>query len=194
MSSEQFHKLTLGNPPRQLAKKVLPFLNNNSLILDCGCGAGNDTFLFISQGHRVIALDNNVSILNDRIEGLTNIQDKVIIRQTDIINFEIPKIDCFYSSLTLSFLPKKDFYDLWNNIITELDKGTIIAINIFGNRDEWYEKTKDMTFMNEAEFITLISDLKVLSFLESEKLGTCMGKGGIPRDKQWHIFECIVEI
>lgn len=135
-----------------------------------------------------------MSILNDRIEGLTNIQDKVIIRQTDIINFEIPKIDCFYSSLTLSFLPKKDFYDLWNNIITELDKGTIIAINIFGNRDEWYEKTKDMTFMNEAEFITLISDLKVLSFLESEKLGTCMGKGGIPRDKQWHIFECIVEI
>lgn len=194
MSSEQFHKLTLGNPPRELAKKVLSFSNNNSLILDCGCGAGNDTFFFISQGHRVIALDNKTSTLNDRIEGSTNIQDKVIIRETDIINFKIPKIDCFYSSLTLSFLSKKNFYELWNNMITELEKGSIIAINIFGNRDEWYEETKDMTFMNEGEFRTLISDLKVLYFLESEKLGTCMGKDGLPMDKQWHIFECIVEI
>ena len=194
MSSEQFHKLTSGNPPRELAKKVLPFLNNDSLILDCGCGAGNDTFLFISQGHRVIALDNETSIINDRTKGLINIKEKVKITEIDISNFKVPKIDCFYSSLTLSFLPKKDFYDLWSNIITKLERGTIIAINIFGDRDDWYENTEDRTFMKEEEFKNLISNFEILYFKENEKLGTCMGKDGFPTDKKWHIFECIIKI
>lgn len=194
MYSEQFHKLTLGNPPRELAKKLLPFIKNDSLILDCGCGAGNDTFYFISHGHKVIALDNKASVLKDRISGLIDIENKVIVKQTDIIDFEIPKIDCFYSSLTLSFLSRKDFYNIWNKIISELDSETIIAVNIFGNRDEWYQDTEDMTFMDEVEFKTLISGLKILHFGESERLGTCMGNDGLPMDKKWHIFECIVKI
>lgn len=194
MSSEQFHKLTLGNPPRELAKKLLPFLNNNSLILDCGCGAGNDTFLFVSQGHKIIALDKKTNIIADRIKDLNDIGNKITIKEADIINFKIPKVDCFYSSLTLSFLPRKDFYNTWNKIVAKLDREAIIAINIFGNRDEWYQDTEDMTFMNEVEFRNLIADLNVLHFYESEKLGTCMGKDGLPMDKKWHIFECIVKI
>lgn len=194
MSSEQFHKLTLGNPPRELAKKLLPFLNNNSLILDCGCGAGNDTILFVSQGHKIIALDKKTNIIADRIKDLNDIGNKITIKEADIINFKIPKVDCFYSSLTLSFLPRKDFYNTWNKIVAKLDREAIIAINIFGNRDEWYQDTEDMTFMNEVEFRNLIADLNVLHFYESEKLGTCMGKDGLPMDKKWHIFECIVKI
>lgn len=194
MSSEQFHKLTLGNPPRELAKKLLPFLNNNSLILDCGCGAGNDTFLFVSQGHKIIALDKKTNIIADRIKDLNDIGNKITIKEADIINFKIPKVDCFYSSLTLSFLPRKDFYNTWNKIVAKLDREAIIAINIFGNRDEWYQDTEDMTFMNEVEFRNLIADLNVLHFYENEKLGTCMGKDGLPMDKKWHIFECIVKI
>lgn len=194
MSSEQFHKLTLGNPPRELAKKLLAFLNNNSLILDCGCGAGNDTFLFVSQGHKIIALDKKTNIIADRIKDLNDIGNKITIKEADIINFKIPKVDCFYSSLTLSFLPRKDFYNTWNKIVAKLDREAIIAINIFGNRDEWYQDTEDMTFMNEVEFRNLIADLNVLHFYESEKLGTCMGKDGLPMDKKWHIFECIVKI
>lgn len=91
-------------------------------------------------------------------------------------------------------MPRKDFYNTWNKIVAKLDREAIIVINIFGNRDEWYQDTEDMTFMNEVEFRNLIADLNVLHFYESEKLGTCMGKDGLPMDKKWHIFECIVKI
>lgn len=194
MSSEQFHKITLGNPPRELAKEILPHLNNNSLILDCGCGVGNDTLFFISQGHKVIALDSKTNILENRLKDLTDINENVTVRQTDIVDFEIPKIDCFYSSLTLSFLSRKNFYSVWNKKINGLDKETIIGINIFGDRDDWYRDTDDMTFMKKEEFKFLFSNFQILYFLEKERLGTSMGKDGLPRSKKWHVFECIAKI
>lgn len=79
-------------------------------------------------------------------------------------------------------------------MIKELDKESIIALNVFWNRDEWYEDTEDMTFMDKTEFRKLISTLNVLYFSESEKLGTFMGKDGLPMDKKGHTFECIVKI
>lgn len=194
MSSEQFHKVTLGEPPRELAHKIIQYLNSNSLILDCGCGAGNDSLFFASQGHRVIALDKETSILENRLKNLVSVSDKVIIRKSDIIDFEIPKIDCFYSSLTLSFLGKENFYTLWNNISAKLDKQTIIGINIFGDRDDWYRDTDEMTFMNKKEFISLFSNFTVLEFSENEKLGTSMGTDGLPKSKKWHTFECIAKL
>lgn len=194
MSSKQFHKVTQGEPPRELARKIIKYLNNNSLILDCGCGAGNDSLFFASQGHKVIALDKETSILENRLKNLVGVNDKVIIRKSDIIDFEMEKVDCFYSSLTLSFLCKKDFYVLWNSISTKLDKQTIIGLNIFGDRDEWYRDTEDMTFMNKKEFTSLFSNLTVLEFSENEKLGTSMGTDGLPRGKKWHTFECIAKL
>ena len=176
MSSEQFHKVTQGEPPRELAKKIIKYLDSNSLILDCGSGAGNDTIFFASQGHSVIALDKEMSILETRLKNLVGINDKAIIRKSDITNYEIEEIDCFYSSLTLSFLCRKDFYALWNNISNKLKEQTIIGINIFGDKDE---------------FTSLFSKFTVLDFSESEKLGTCMGKSGLSRSKKWHIFERI---
>lgn len=194
MSSEQFHKVTQGEPPRELARKVIKYLDNNSLILDCGCGAGNDSLFFASRGYRVIALDKETNILENRLSNLFNIKNNIIIRESDIIDFEMQKVDCFYSSLTLSFLSKKDFYTLWDNIRIKLDKQIIIGINIFGDRDEWYRATEDMTFMNKKEFTSFFSDFTVLEFSENEELGTCMGKNGIPRSKKWHTFECIAKL
>lgn len=164
MATEQYHKITLGNPPKELARKVIQYLNNNSLILDCGCGAGNDSLFFASQGHNVIALDKETSILENRLNNLSNVNGKVITIETDIIDFQIPKIDCFYSSLTLSFLGKKDFYTLWNNISTKLDKHTIIGINIFGDRDEWYRDTEDRTFMDKKNLYPFFQTLWFWSF------------------------------
>lgn len=116
MSSEQFHKVTQGEPPRELAKKIIKYLDKDCLILDCGSGAGNDTIFFASQGYKVIALDKETNILQNRLKNLAGIKDRVTVIKADIMDFEIEEIDCFYSSLTLSFLNKKDFYVLWNNI------------------------------------------------------------------------------
>lgn len=50
MSSEQFHKVTQGEPSRELARKVKKYLDNNSLILDCRCVAGNNSLFFANHG------------------------------------------------------------------------------------------------------------------------------------------------
>lgn len=152
MSSEQFQKVTQGEPPRELAKRIIKYLDKNCLILDCGCGAVNDTIFFASQGYKVIALDKETKILENRLKNLSDIKDRITVLKSNIMDFEIEGIDCFYSSFTLSFLSKKDFYELWNNIRYKLKKHTIIGINIFGNRDEWYRDTDDMTFMDKEEF------------------------------------------
>ena len=154
-------------------------MNNDSLILDCGYGAGNGSIFFASQGHNVIALDKETSIIENRSNNLVDIKNKVIVKKSDIIDFKIPKICCFYSSLTLSFIGKKDFYTLWSDISSKLDSRAIIGVNIFGDRDEWFRDTEDMTFMNKSEFTSLFSNLNVLEFLENERLGTCMGNDGL---------------
>jgi len=61
MSSEQFHKVTQGEPPRELAKKIIKYLDKDCLILDCGSGAGNDTIFCFPrlQGHCVRQRDKN---------------------------------------------------------------------------------------------------------------------------------------
>lgn len=194
MSSEQFHKVTQGEPPRELAKRIIKYLDNGCLILDCGSGAGNDTIFFASQGYKVIALDKETKILENRLKNLLGIKDGITVIKSDIMDFEIEEIDCFYSSLTLSFLSKKDFNVLWRNIRHKLKKHTVIGINIFGNRDEWYRDTEDMTFMDKEEFTSLFVDFTILEFSEKEKLGTCMGENGIPKKKKWHTFECIAKL
>ena len=197
MLSKQFHKVTEGEPPRELAENIIKYLDKDTLIMDCGSGAGNDSVYFASQGHKVIAIDKETSTLENRLKNLTDIKDRISIFKSDIVDFKIEEtkdIDCFYSSLTLSFLRKKDFYMLWNNINDKLEKHTIIGINIFGDRDEWYRDTEDMTFMDKEEFTNLFSDLIILEFLEKEHMGTCMGKDGLPKSKKWHAFECIARV
>lgn len=162
--------------------------------MDCGSGAGNDSIFFAFQGYKVIALDKETNILENRLDTLPGIKDRITVIKSDIMDFVIEEIDCFYSSLTLSFLSKKDFYVLWNNIRHRLKKHTVIGINIFGNKDEWYRDTEDMTFMDKEEFASLFLDFTILEFLENEKLGTCMGENGIPKDKKWHTFECIAKL
>lgn len=197
MSSEKFHEITSGGPPRELARKVIRYLGNDRLILDCGSGAGNDSIYFASHGHKVIALDKETSVLENRLNNLTDIKDRITILNSDVMNLsieEIEGINCFYSSLTLSFLRKKDFYVLWNCISQRLKKHIIIVVNIFGNRDEWYRDTEDMTYMDKEEITSLLSNLTILEFSEIERMGTSMGKDGVPKSKKWHLFECIVEV
>jgi len=194
MSSEQFHKVTQGEPPRELAKKIIKYLDKDRLILDCGSGAGNDTIFFASQGYKVIALDKETKILENRLKNLSDIKDSITVIKSNIMDFEIGGIDCFYSSLTLSFLSKKDFYALWNDIRNKLKKHTVIGINIFGNRDEWYRDTDEMTFMDQKEFTSLFIDFTILESSENERIGTCMGENGETKKKKWHIFECIAKL
>ncbi|SHI61446.1 class I SAM-dependent methyltransferase [Lutispora thermophila] len=194
MSSEQFHKITKGEPPRELAKKIIKYINNDCLILDCGSGAGNDAIFFASQGYKVIALDKETKVLENRLKSLSDIKDRITVIESDIMDFEFKEIGCFYSSLTLSFLSRKNFYILWSNIRHKLKKHSVIGINIFGNRDEWFRETDDMTFMDKEEFASLFTGFTILEFLEKEKLGTCMGENGMTKDKKWHIFECIAKL
>lgn len=50
-------------PPSQFAVFVTTNIEQNSLILDLGCGNGRDSIFFASQGHQVFGIDGSYSAI-----------------------------------------------------------------------------------------------------------------------------------
>lgn len=191
MTSNVFHELTKEEPPRDLAIKTLSYLDPDSLILDCGCGAGNDTVLFLNNGHRVIALDLATDVVSGKMNQYPFFRERVQIETVDVMVYEMPKISCFYASLVLSFLSRKRFDQLWQMVGQKLSTSGIVSVNVFGNHDAWYRPGDDMSFFTEMEFRALFAGYSILAFDSQQYTGTYMDNTGNVAEKHWHVLSCI---
>lgn len=190
----EFHKLTINQKPRDMAIETNKFIQNNSTILDLGCGAGNDSIYFACNKHKVIAVDIVTKILEKNLNDIpTNISKNIQIVEENIINMNFPKTNVIYSSLTLPFLGKENFNTLFLKIKNSLPSKGIISIDLFGQDDEWNTKNSSLVFHNLEEIKNIFQNFEILKINELQKLGTCMGENGKPIPKFWHRYHIIAK-
>ena len=71
------HHNTVNVPPSPWVVRFAPLITG--VVLDVACGAGRHTRFFLSRGHRVTAIDRDLS----RISGLEQ-SDRLVLHQTDL--------------------------------------------------------------------------------------------------------------
>lgn len=153
--------------------------------VDLGAGAGIETAYLAEQGYHVHAYDVDASqrdalnALRDRGAGVTvhlgRLEDAGAIPDADIV------ISC----ATLSFLTPPAFAAVWSQIRACLKSGGVVAVDLFGERDDWADST-DGSFVTQEEIDGLIDGFEVIEREEREFDGRSFGG-----PKHWHVTEVI---
>ena len=87
---------------------------------------------------------------------------------------------------TLPFLDSEICRDVIIKMKRSLNKGGVLYITLFGEKDEWAGNEK-MSFFSESEARELFSDMYLVSFIGKKYDATTID--GKP--KFWHVFKII---
>ena len=140
-------------------QEFIKHLQQGSLILDFGCGAGRDSAYFISQGYKVVALEGaeQLALLAEKF-----IKQKVL-RQTFEQFCEIDCYDGVWACASLLHLPWDILCQVVQNLSASLHrKGIFYASFKYGNfagmrhgryftdmtEERWQSLTEDFTELN----------------------------------------------
>ena len=92
------------------------------------------------------------------------------------------------ANFSLPFCDKSRFVDLWRKVEGSICCGGYFVGNFFGDRDEWAETKRKMTFLTCEEVRRLFADeFEVVKFDEVEK-DAITGMGNM---KHWHVINVI---
>lgn len=97
------HK-TLVGVPSPLAELCLPYIPENSSILELGSGVGRDAIYFANHGHEIIATDGSEVAINQnkQLRPHRNVQFSTLdIRQP--LPYDQEQFDVVYSNLALHY-------------------------------------------------------------------------------------------
>lgn len=189
---KKFHEKTKNEEPRALAKKLMEVLAKPSRIIDLGAGAGVDAKHFIENGHTVIAVDRETTVLEDlKIELSNKNINGLEVVKADLYEMKLPQVDCVYASFSLPFCPTQLFEQRWHQLEAQIPNGATIAMIFFGKNDSWAEWTERFTFHSKSEIETLFKAYDLLHLEELENDGTSMRPNGEIVTKHWHTFSVI---
>ena len=180
--AEKYYDNTEGLEPNYVIGEFLKLDVVPGKALELGCGAGRDTVCLIKNGWYVLAIDKED--VEERIRGRLD-EDESKQRFEDA---KLEKCDLVVANFSLPFCDKSRFGDLWRMVEESICCGGYFVGNFFGNRDEWTESKRKITFLMCEEVRGLFADeFDVVKFDEVEKDAiTGMGKM-----KHWHVVNVI---
>ncbi|WP_084038988.1 trans-aconitate 2-methyltransferase [Demequina sp. NBRC 110053] len=157
------------------------------VALDLGAGAGIETAALLDAGWSVYAYDADETALaglRDRLGGARSSRLTTVAADLESAP-ALPDADLVYSGYTLSWLAPSAFGTVWRAMRLSLREGGVVAVNIFGNRDEWASRP-ELTCLTETEARALFDGLEILHWSASTFEGeSYMGL------KRWHLIECV---
>ena len=190
---DSFNAAQVQRAPRGLAVRAVQVLSEQVApgavihVVDIGAGAGVETRLFLEQGWQVLAFDSaetSRELITNRAGELASELHFVQADFADISN--LPPAGLIYSGFALPFASPTVFKNLWVHLIVTLKPGGLLAINFFGDVDEWAQADKSFTFFSRSQVDTLLSGFEVLYLLEEEG-----EKPAFEGTKYWHTFDVI---
>ncbi len=141
------------------------------LAVDLGCGAGRDARELLRRGWRVIAVDGERSAIDALVAATpARDRDRLSTHVADIATFAIPACDLLVASVSLQFLPPRDYARVFARIAAALPHGGRFAGLIYGDRDE-SAGDPDVTCPSPARIRRLLRGFAVESWFEREEDG-----------------------
>ncbi|MEU2417883.1 class I SAM-dependent methyltransferase [Brachybacterium paraconglomeratum] len=173
-------QLVLEEPGRSL--RTAP--DDRLVAVELGSGAGIEARHLADSGFRVHTFDADVSVE----AGMARMARTLDITHTTTdlaVPFPIPPADLVLSCATLSFVPRAAFPQLWGAVRSALRPHGVLAVDLFGDRDDW--AGTDGTFLTRADLEELLTGLEVLALDEEEHDGRSFAG-----PKHWHTYRLIV--
>ena len=177
----EYNAAQADRPVRPLARRAVESAGRTAVEL--GCGIGVEAEFLARHGWLVETIDADPSVAGP-LAALAAHPSRLPIRhRTASLDepIELPPAGLILSCATLPFVRRDRFESLWSRIRASLRPGGILAVDLFGVRDDW--ATGDGTFHDREQVIALHEGLEILSLEESERDG--MSFGG---PKHWHTF------
>jgi len=177
-----------GRPVRPLAKRAVearsaPVEAAACVAVELGSGVGIEAAYLANAGFRVHSYDVDPGV-EEAMRALAEshpIQHRTV-RLEELT--ELPDADVILSCATLPFVPRAGFADLWQLIRDALRRGGVLAVDLFGQRDDW--AGTDGFYPGRAELDGLLAGLDVLALDEREYDGRSFSG-----PKHWHTFQVI---
>ncbi len=174
---------------RELLVQAVSFSKNKENALDLGAGTLIESKYLIKKGFKnVLAID---SAPETKLFARNFKNKKFSYKNIPFLEYDFPKntFDLVNAQYALPFYGKKEFNSFIKNITKSLKSKGIFVGQFFGNKDSWKIDRKEIVFHTRKQAMSLLSDFKILEFIEEEKEGnTASGK-----PKHWHVFNFIVE-
>ena len=177
-----------GRPVRPLATRAVGAWSASDQVaapvaLELGAGIGIEAAHLASEGFRVHTYDVDPGVE----DAMLALAESHPIRHRTVRLEELtvlPSADLILSCATLSFVPRADFAGLWQLLRNSLRPGGVLAVDLFGQRDDW--AGTDGFYPSRTELDGLLEGLDVLALDEREHDGRSFAG-----PKHWHTFQVI---
>ena len=159
-NAEDFYKCTVGVEFSSVQNLFLSMLNQDSRILDFGCGSGRDARFFIEQGYSVEAVDGSSELCKLASEYIGITVKKMLFQELNEVN----KYDGIWACSSILHLPVNELEDVMKKMVVALKDNGIIYTSFkygtfSGERNGRF--FTDMTEDTFALFLNKIQSLKV---------------------------------
>lgn len=158
--------------------------NCKSLVLDLGCGSGNDTLYFIEKGKKVIACDQSINAINNIRKNFPEVLEARCFNMLDGFAFEDDSFEIVCADLCLHYFKEADTRRILNEIRRILIPGGHLFVRVNSVKDVNHGagqgieiephlyRTEDgmfKRFFDEEDVRRLFSDFDIL-FCEEQKM------------------------
>jgi trans-aconitate methyltransferase len=174
--------------PRELLTSALALTDRPGLALDLGAGAGIESKAMLDQGWIVHALDSDRIALEQLSASVSSdVGSRLHTMPVDLTTVDaLPRVDLIYSGYTLSWLPPAGFEHVLGLILASLRPDGLLAVNLFGDRDDWASRP-DTTCLHESRVRELLSRDLHLEYFDAKEYHGMAFNG----PKHWHVFDVI---
>lgn len=183
----KFYRHTRERPPWPRMIRAASLVPLKGRALDLGCGAGRDTRYLLSQGFQVTAVDADANAM--AILATFPHQERLRAVQSSFVDFAFERYDLINAHFSLPFLPREQFYAVFEKVRQALSPGGLFVGQFFGIHDQWNtpENASAMTFLTREEALQALEGLDVIEF-EEEDVDSVVADGS---PKHWHAFHTI---
>ena len=135
--SNFYEKSKMFNRPSALLRGFFNMKLNeelkNKTAIDFGCGVGNDTQFLIENGFFVTCVDKNSRAKELVYEKLQDCNKYQFLNE-DFKDVKLPKVDLFYSCLSLQFINPKDIDGVMKKINESINERGFFVRKLFRRR------------------------------------------------------------
>ncbi|AXK47209.1 class I SAM-dependent methyltransferase [Brachybacterium saurashtrense] len=168
---------------RRAASLLSPRAHPPLVAVELGSGAGVEARFLAEQGFDVHGYDSDPSVG----PAMARLARTLPIRHTtaDLAQIDVlPAADLILSCATLPFVPRTAFSTVWSTVRDALRPGGVVAVDLFGDRDDW--TSTDGTFLARAEVLALLDGLEIVELSEEEREGRSFAG-----PKHWHTYRVL---